>query len=189
MNAIIQQALAYCVVFFLVLFVISLIQRGFFWKFMRARTSGGRLIICKLRQMTRDYFRLGRIEEGFLIFKGFDGDRRISINDPNVFYRSIGCTWVDIDDEKNALVKSDFSTVSGFDADKYNSLYLRALYKPQIVDSSTKLIILLLIIIIVAIGILVFFNYKSYNQIGILQSMVSSLKTTASNGVVAGAPL
>lgn len=183
--AIIQQTLAYFVVLLLMFLILSLVQRGFFWKFMRVKTSFGRLILVKIRSAIRDYYKVGHIEEGFLVYKAKKGFKRLALNENSkkAFYRSIGCIWVDVDEEKNAIVMPDYTTASGYDAEKFSDLYTRALYKPSIMESKEKLILLGLIIIIIALGVMIFFTYKQFNMIGIIKAQVNNI---VSGGVSPG---
>lgn len=180
MNPIIEQTLYYFVVLILAFFVIGFILRGFFWKFIRVRLSFGRFILCKLKAVNRDYYATGHIEENFLILTTHKNTRRICIKDSSVFYKSIGVTWVDIDDQKNALVKPDFSTVDGFDPVKYNNLYKRTLYKPSIADNKEKMVIGGIILIIILCGILAFFLYKQNYLLEFLGKQLESLKGSVS---------
>jgi len=150
-------------------------MRGFFWQFLRVKVSLGKFVLVKIRAVNRDYYRVGRVHEGFLVYKPTKHEKRISIPDSSVFYRSLGISWVDLDDEKNALVKPDFSTVTGFDAIKYNNLYLRALYSPKIADTMEKIIIGLLVLAVILIAINLFFTYNGYDAIGIIKQNIQSL--------------
>ncbi len=178
MNPIIEQTIYYFVVLVLSFFLIGILLKGFFWKFVRVRISFGRFILCKIRAVNRDYYSVGEIEENFLIFTSHKQSRRICVKDSSVFYKSVGITWVDIDDQKNSLVKPDFSTVDGFDAVKYNNLYKRTLYSPSIADNQEKIIIGGIILIIVLLGITAFFIYKQNYSIEFLTGEIGSLKAS-----------
>lgn len=187
MNPLFWQIINNAIILFIAIAIISFSQRGFFWKFIRVKLSFGKFILCKVRAINRDYYKIGRIVEGFLIYKvDRNNHKRIAINDSSVFYRSLGTTWVDIDDSKNAMVKPDYSTVDGFDAVKYNDLYIRALYKPQIneVERYFKIIIFVLIIAIIVSAVNTFFSYNTFNQIGVLQQMVSGFQGLLQKGTV-----
>ena len=186
MNPIIIQTIYYAAVMVLTLVVVGLLQRGFFWKFFRVKVSFGKYILCKIRAVNRDYFRVGRIEEGFLVYKSEQGKKRIPIKDNSVFYRSIGPAWVDVDEEKNALGKHDYSTVSGFDAIKYNDLFLRALHRPKIADNKEKIVIGCLVLIIVAIAVVGFFIYKQDYSIQFLGQQMELVKEAVKQGVIVG---
>lgn len=182
MNPILLQAIYYGVVLILGFMLVNLMQRGFFMPFLRVKLSFGKLIICKIRAVNRDYYRAGKIDEGFLVFPTSQGDKRIAVKDKAVFYRSLGVAWVDVDEEKNALVNPDFKPIDGFDAMKYNSLYIRALYRPALANNKEKVIIGICILIVVMLIILGFFVYKVSSTQDTMLQLVNTLK----KGLVVG---
>lgn len=175
MNPILEQTIYYAMVMIITLFLIGILQRGFFWKFFKVKISFGKNILVKIRAVNRDHYAVGRIEENFLVYKKNKKEKRICIKDKSVFYRSLGTSWVDVDEEKSSLVKSDHSVVDGFDAVKYNNLYKRTLYSPQIADNKDKIIIGCLILIIVLCGALAFFLYKHNYLIEQLMGQVAQI--------------
>ncbi len=183
MNPIIEQALYYFVVLLLAFIVIGFLLRGFFWKFIKVRTSFGRFILCKLRAVNRDYYAVGEIEENFLVLTTKKQTRRICIKGNSVFYKSIGITWVDIDDQKNSLSKPDHKGVSGFDPVKYNNLYKRTLYAPAIADNKDKMIMGGIILILVFCGIIAFFIYKQNYLLEYQGTLINGVKAVC-NGIV-----
>lgn len=183
-NPILEQTLYYAIVMLLSVFLVSLLQKGFFMNFLRAKISFGRLIIIKLKAVNRDHFAVGKIEDGFLIFKCPDGLKRLCIPDGSVFYRALGIAWIDIDEEKNAICKPDYSTVTGFDAAKFQNLFVRTLYKPSIKDNTTKILIGCMILAIIGIIGIGFAVYKQNYLLQALGQQISQLKgviTAASN--------
>ncbi len=156
------QAGYYFVVMVLTLLLMGgLLQKGFFWNFFRVKISFGKYILIKIRTVNRDYFRIGRIEDSFLVFKSFDGTKRISLKDNSAFYRSIGVLWIDIDEETNAISKTDYTAMPGFDSVKYNNLFVRTLYRPSATDKNEKIIlgaIMLCVALVVIVGFLVYQN-------------------------------
>ena len=187
MNPILLQVVNNGAILLIAVLILSLPQRGFIWKFIRVRLSFGKLLMVKIRAINRDHFKVGHIVERWLIFK-FDknSQKRIAIDDSSPFYRCLGCTWVDIDEGKNAVVQPDYSVVSGFDAVKYSDLLKRALYKPQINDDimNFRIIMIMVGVGILATGVVIFIVYNMYNQIGILQQAVAGLQ----KGTVVGSP-
>jgi hypothetical protein len=145
--------------------------KDFFWKYLRVKLSMGKLILVKIRTPLRDYYKVGYVSENNVIYKTKDTDGRkedIRITIPKdslVFYKSIGVTWVDVDEEKNAILTVKYNPVSGFDAIKWNNLYIRALTRPSIGDQKEKIIILLLVLVIVAILGIGYFSYINYKEL------------------------
>lgn len=176
MNAIFIQAIYYGVVMILTLVLLGVLMRGFMWKFIKVKISFGRLLMVKVKAINRDYYAVGRIDEGFLIYKVKKAQKRIDVPDPACFYRSLGVTWVDVDEEKNCVFKPDHSAVKGFDAIKYNNLYKRTLYQPQIADNKEKLIIGAIIICIIISAATLFFLYKQSAVVGQIFQKISEIK-------------
>lgn len=187
MNPIFTQAMYYMIVVLLSFGMVGFIQKGFFWKYFRVRLSFGRLVIVKIRGITRDFFAVGDIQENFLVFKVNKEKKKINVKNSEVFYRSLGCIWVDVDEIKNALSKTDYSAIDGFDAVKYESLYARALYKPSITDNKEKILFVLVIIAIIVAGISVFLSYKNGEAIQIVYQAVNNIKIN--NALVVGGSL
>ena len=142
---IIVQVSTYFLVLVMAVGALALIFKGLFWQYIRVRTSLGRLVLVKIRSVNRDFFRVGRVEESMLVFKGTTGMKRISVESKDSFYRSLNVNWVDIDEEKNCIIKPDMTGITGFDAEKYENLYLRALYRPESVNKKEIIIIILLL--------------------------------------------
>jgi hypothetical protein len=144
----------------------GLLLRGYFGVLIRVRLSWGKLLVVKIRQVHRDYIKVGEVKDGFLVYGRKQTEKRIAIPSNEYFYRVGGLMWVDVDEELNALVKPDYSGVSGFDAVKYNNLYIRTLFKPSVADNQDKIIIiglLLIVVLIVVVGFLVYKNGYSLN--------------------------
>lgn len=176
------QASYYGIVFFLALLIISILERGFFWKFLKVRLSFGRLILVKIKSKIRDHYSIGEIQDNWLVFKVHKEQRRINVKKSDIFYRSIGVTWVDMDEETNALFKPNYKGVEGYDAVKFQHLYTRALYRPTIASNKDKLIIGLMILTVLGLLIIGYMVYKNTQAIELLKASVAALD----KGVVVG---
>lgn len=167
-NPIFEQIGNNILVMLLGIFIIAFTMKGFFWQYLRVRLSFGRLTLVKIRAVNRDYFKVGEIIDGFLVYPTKTGHKRISIKDSSYLYRSMAITWIDVDEEQNAIAKPDFSTVSGFDAEKYDNLYKRTLYRPSASDAKEKLLFTLVFISIIAAiaaAVLSYFGMRNDAQI------------------------
>ena len=186
-GEILTQAVYYLVAMSLGLFVISFLQRGFFVPYMRVKLSFGALVLVKIREINRDLFRVGKVEEGFLIYKIKKDTKRIALpSDKPIFYRVVGTSWIDVDGESNLITTVDGTNVSGFDAVKYNNLFLRALYRPPLNDTKDKIILGLLIVIGIAIVIVIFALFLINKRFDLLEVSVSNINrglVTASGGL------
>ncbi len=170
------QAGYYFIVMLITIGLMGIIQKGFFWPYIKVRASFGRLVLVKLRAINIDYFRAGRIDAGFLVFKDGKDEKRIHIDKPSTIYRSVGGTnWIDVDAESSSIMEPDLTGVTGFDAEKYQNLYIRALTRPAITDNKDKILIggvFLLVVLIAIVGFLVFKQGVTLEQ---LPGMISSL--------------
>ena len=184
-NPIIEQTIYYGIVMLITIFLVGIFQKGFFFYFLRCKLSFGRLILIKLRAINRDHYAVGRIEEGFLIFKSPAGTKRLKIKDSSFFYKSIGIMWVDINEETNALCKADYTTVSGFDPIKHEELLIRALYKPGLNDKTQKIMIGLLVLVVSGLVVLGFLVYKNGTVLQGLTPAINNLNSKIA-GVITG---
>jgi hypothetical protein len=172
-NPVFVQAFVYGVVLFGTIALCGAFQRGFFWKYAKVRTSFGKYLIVKIRTPLRDYFAIGEVVEGFLVYKIKKETIRYSINDHDkVFYRSLNVTWVDVDEEKHCLVKTDFSVVSGFDAPKFESLNVRALMRPTEKSLKDKIILFLLVLVLLGVIIAIFMAIKNASAVNNLATSI-----------------
>lgn len=178
-NQLLIQTGYYAIVMLLCFAIVSFLQRGYFLRFFRVKLSFGKLLMVKIRAVNRDYYRVGKIEDKFLVYKFKKQDiKRIAVKDKDVFYRSLGVTWVDTEEESNNLCRPDYTIVPGFDAIKFNNLYIRSLYRPVIADNMDKIIITAIIVAIIAIVIIWFMINIQYKEIQGLRVLIQALKVS-----------
>jgi len=196
MNEIFQsvmiQALYYGLWGTLCLFFVGAFQRGFFVNYFKVRTSFGRLVMVKIRSPLRDYFARAEVIEGFIVYKikrGFRDFETIRLNIPqdiNPFYRCMSVAWCDVDDEKHAIVRTDYSVVSGFDAVKHDSLHTRALMKPTIASGQEKIMMVLIVVAIILGFIACYLSYLGYANASALKLEMPGLLRNLAGTVVGG---
>lgn len=162
MHPVFVQTIYYGILMVITIGMVGFIQNGFFWKYFKVRMSFGRLILVKIKAINRDFFAVAKIEENMLVFKVHGEQKRISIKDSKPFYRCLATSWVDVDDEKNAVLNPDYTATEGFDAVKHNNLYLRALYKPSLNTTKEKLIVAGIIIIAIGVAIALILGWGNY---------------------------
>lgn len=159
--------------------ILGWMMAGLLMPYLKVKTSRGKLILVKVKSITQDYYKPGKIDKGFLIFKDKAKDeRRIKIPQ-GAIYRSMGVNVIDVDDEKNAINKIDYSVAEGFDATKYNDLYLRALYKPSLFDKKEQILLALVVICLIGIVVVLFVLFS-------LQGDIAQLSQVAAPQVVPG---
>jgi len=193
MDAFIKDVLVQIACYLGLVVIVLLALDRFSWGWLRVwfkvKPSRGRFVMVKVRNVLRDYFKAGRIEEGWLIYrkvgKKKSEESRISINESCV-YRSMGVYVIDVDEQKDCSVSKDFSAVSGYDAEKNNSLHLRALYKPSIMDDKTKILLILLIVVLLASLASLFISYQNGQKI---LAAVNALKEVSRAAVTTISPV
>lgn len=139
---------SYVAVFALATIVFNFLMAGFLRTYLMVKASRGAKVLVQVVCVNRNYYRTGFVEDGFLVYKSAGKhEKRLSIPEKqNPFYRSLNVTCVNVDEQRNILILPVGTEVDGFDADKYNSLYLRALYRPALLDPKQQLIFVLTII-------------------------------------------
>jgi len=169
-DAVFIQIGAYLFVVFIIVFMLNRATQGFVSAWFSVRSKRGALVLVRVRTLVNDYFIKGSISEGFLTYKPRgkkkNEAKKIAIEDGCV-YRSFGLHCVDVDDTKNCSFKRDSSAVPGYDAEKNNSLHLRALYKPSIMDDKTKIIVVILIVLVILVVISLFLTYQGHKSLGL----------------------
>jgi len=177
------QAGYYAFVMIIVIFGISMLLRGFFLCYVRVRLSFGKFILVKIRTALRDYYSVGRVEDGFLVYKCRGNMIRLNLDSNGMgIYRCIAVNWVDVDEEKNAIMKRDYDAVSGYDAKKYDNLYVRCLTKPTI-NSARDKIMLICIVIACLVGVAALLvSIQNYMVVKALPEVVkAAVKGTLTN--------
>lgn len=179
-NDILLQVGAYAAVLLMGFLLFNWLSGGTLTKMMKVKMSRGRKLLVRVRGVQGDHFLVGEIFEGFLVYKDRSGNnRRIVFNDRAFIVRAMGVGTVDVDDEKNAIVKPDFTTVSGFDAVKYDNLLTRALMAANPIDNKILIIIVLsalTLLAVIIVGILVF---KLTGQVHALNQVTTATTTAA----------
>lgn len=139
---------SYVGVFILATLVFNFLMAGFLSTYMRVKGSRGAKVLVQVVTISRNYYKTGYIDDGFLVYKSATKhEKRLSIPDEvNVFYRSLNVTCISVDEERNTIILPNGKDVSGFDAEKYNNLYLRTLYRPSILNPQQQLMFVLTII-------------------------------------------
>lgn len=197
MHPVFVQAFYYGVVIVFCFASVGAIQRGFWWKYVKVRTSFGKFVMIKIRTPLRDHFAVGWVDENFLCYKTKDDTGkftiRISINATDkIFYRSMAITWVDVDDEKHAVCKTDYSTIDGFDAKKFSDLNTRALMRPSVNSTQEKVILFGVIIAVILSAASAYLSYMGYAYMqqfhtdlpGIIANTVQKAVVIGSNSVI-----
>ena len=186
LGAIMLQTFYYAVAMLFGIIILAFLQKGFFWKYVKVRLSFGRLILVKIRSTIRDYFSVGEMEEGFIVFKIKKEKYRISISpEDKPFYRCLAANWIDISEENWGICKTNYATVSGFDPKKYSDLLTRALMRPSVTSNQEKIILVLLIFTMVLVIAAIYMGYKNGQSLDALKGvpdLIRGVKATVIGG-------
>lgn len=146
-NPIIAMTLGYAGVVLLAFLVINFLQAGFLKTFMQVKGSRGKKIMTNIYAVNRNYCKPGFVDNGFYVYEdGNKHQKRMKIPSRiSIFYRFLNVTWVNVDEEKNTFITPDGKEVNGFDAEKYNNLYLRTLYRPSFLDPKQQIMFFLIL--------------------------------------------
>lgn len=123
--------------------------RGFLFPYLKVKASGGRKALIRAWNMTHWDFIPAQIIDGFVVFKVGKDNRRISVED-NQFYLMLRVHFLDIDLATNNVITRFGELKSGHDAEKTDSLLVRALMKP--VPKNILLVVVLFIAILALIA-------------------------------------
>lgn len=184
MNDFFYFLIAGAVLMIVPIFIIAYFQGGFFGKWLKSRTGRGKYVLIKVRSVLRDYFEVGEIKEEYLIFGKGDKTKRLRIEDRKSIYSAFGVSCIDIDEATGAICTVNYDALEGFDAEKMESLLIRALLRPSLEENKDKLILLLVIAAIVAAGAAALLGYVNLQEIGRLQSTISGTITSTIQSVV-----
>jgi hypothetical protein len=133
--------------------LLNWLSAGVLSKFIRVKASRGRFILCIIHTKLRSYVTKGWLEGEDLVF--YDNESKANkqktpkrVNaDRSCFYRFMGVWACNVDEAKNNLIKPDGSVKPGFDAIRWNNLFLRALMKPSAEEKNNLLMIGILILV------------------------------------------
>jgi hypothetical protein len=171
---------SYLGVFLLAMFLFNFLMAGFLRTYLAVKASRGAKVLVQVVTVARNYYRTGKVEDGFLVYKDFNKhEKRLSIpRNVNVFYRTLNITAINVDEEKNTIILPHGEQVTGYDAEKMNSLYLRALYRPEIMSPQEQLTFILTIITaLLTLVTVITLNFVIGKKINAIYDEIQLLKT------------
>jgi len=188
-KGLLYQVLGYGFSMLLGVGILSFLQRGYLLKFIKVKSSMGKLVLLRIKEVSHWSYCIGKWEEGDLIFKMNKEKKRLSNVESSDLYRSLGIYWMDIDSKTwNILSVKEGNNKTGFDPEKMESLVTRALYKPPIDDVRNKIMMVLIVASILAGLISAYFGYNILNEMGTLTNAVNNVQSTVAQGFVVGTP-
>lgn len=176
------QIAAYLTVITLCFVAMNWFTNGFLIPSLRVRLSRGKFILVVCKSIGEDFYRVGKISNGFLIYKDKEKEeKRIAIKNSTSVSHLGATKYIVVNDEKNSILQADFSGISGFDAVKYNNLYLRALQAPDLQDKVIKIILVATVISAIASVVSLWLVYMQGVEIS---QIVTILNTNVGTNVI-----
>ena len=180
------QATTYFISFLAGIFLVDLISGGFIRTYMRVRSSFGKLVLVRVKTRLRDYYRAGKVTEGWLVFTGLDKQaRRYGIPEgKECFTRVLNVDELRVDEESGKVQTVSYSMENGNDPVKLEDLYTRALYRPSAqAGKKAAIMIVLLIALIAGVGFMIYIQYQTGTQVvdltGAIDKLVSLVNVEA----------
>lgn len=177
-----QLMLNYVLVALFGIGILFFFLKSFLPAWFDVRRSGGSKILVHIANPLADYFRSGRIDNGFLYYKARrrpdnpDANRMLWVGDIRGFsYKAFGVNCVDVDDITNCVwsrdgtsttsdkgVSSNYRSVTTNNAEAYDEAQYTALHKPStkkaMFDEYTWQLVVLGAFVIVVVGIVLDIN-------------------------------
>jgi hypothetical protein len=165
-RQVLMQALYYGLFGVLVALMFAFLLRGFIYPYIRVKASLGKLVLVKVRGTLRDYYKVGDVQDKAVTFKKDDNVIRIPIQgEKNAFYRSLGVTWIDVNEENSSIIYRDITDFPAkFDAKFYDNLFVWALTRPNLMDKKLVIIIILGCLCLVFAGAAAYLSFSNYSN-------------------------
>jgi len=174
-NEVITVVGSYLALILIVVSAINIASSKWLFVWLRVKTSGGRKLLVHVRTVTQDYFKAGTVDKGFLVFKDSNKEERRILLLDDCIIKSGGVNNIYIDDTKSCVMKRNLEAVGGFDATKYNDLYLRALYKPQIYDNKEKILFAIVVVTLLAVLLVGYLVYANTGRVDALYELIGRM--------------
>lgn len=183
-----QLMINYVVIFLCGIGLLFMLLKSFLPAWFEVRRSAGSKILVHVANPLMDYYRAGRVDNGFLYYKARrrkdnpDPNRMLYVGDIRGFsYKAFGVNVVDADDIKNCVwnrsgestvndkgVSSNYQAVSTNNVEAYDEAQYTALHKPSIkkalFDEYTWQLICLIIALIVCVGLFLLYRQLQTND-------------------------
>lgn len=184
LKEIIMISVSYVAVIAIGFGVINWLSQGFLTKFVRVRASRGKLVLLKVVSSTDIYFRTGKISEKSLRYKARNQKEEKLVPVPdNILYNSMGVWCLDIEEDSNAVINKKGEKIESYDAEKYEQLFIRALYKPALMDRNEKIILIMLAVAILGLFIVFFYVRQTDQNIFLMKEQLAALKQITSSSI------
>jgi len=166
--------------------LMNFLTGGFLIKFLRVKASNGKRVLVKVKGVTDHYYKTGKISEKALTYRARaqKEDKIITIPDGNVLYRSMKVWCIDVDEDTNQVILPSGELSDTYDAEKYDQLITRAMYKPSLMDKNEKIMLLMIGAVILGVVIIIFYTKTMDKNVTTLLTQVSELnKMVSTSGV------
>jgi len=166
---------SYLAIMAIMFFILNFLSQGFLFSFIRVKMSRGKFVLVLYKDLVQEKYAVGTLEESVLTFKYAGEKRKYSLPDGSVG-RVMGVTRIYLDVVKNIVFTDSFKAGPAYDAEKMDSLYQRALTKPELTDRNEKILFVLILATLGAVALTWYTTKGVGDQIVVLQATVNSLK-------------
>ena len=189
MEEVLRQAImiigSYVAIIVIAYAIINFLSAGFLGIFIKVRASRGKLVLVKVHSMTDQYYKAGSISERALSYKarGQKEKKRIPIPEGTGFYRALMVWCIDLDEETNAIIQPTGESIDTYDAEKYEQLITRALYKPALTNQNDKIVLILLGVLVLGVIILFFYSKNIDGRTVLILEQLKNLNSVAGSSI------
>lgn len=179
-----QLIINYVAIFLCGIGILFMLLKSFLPAWLEVRRSAGSKILVHIANPLMDYYKAGRVDNGFLYFQARkrkdnpQANRMLYVgNIRNFSYKAFGVNVIDVDDIKNCVwnrygeattndqgASSNYSAVTTNNAEAYDEAQYTALHKPNtkkaMFDEYTWQMISLSAFVIILVGL--FFVYRQF---------------------------
>jgi hypothetical protein len=137
------QMAAYITVILISFFGMNWFTNGFVFPAISCKLGRGRKVLLFVESKTDPYYKVGKLSSGFLLYKDNEKKQhRIAIPKDVKISHIGGVKSMFINEETDELINMSWDGKTGFDAVKFENLYIRALTDPGFEDKQQKIILL-----------------------------------------------
>lgn len=193
----------YVIIFLAGTGLLFFLLKSFLPAWFAVRRSTASKILVHIANPLMDYYKAGKIDNGFLYYKARrrtdnpDPNRMLYVGDIKGFsYKSFGVNCIDVDDIKNCVwnrtgvstvnaqgVSSNYEAVTTNNAEAYDEAQYTALHKPNIkkalFDEYTWQLIVIFAIILLGVGAFLIYRQGQTNDAHV--KLVYDMITTTNN--------
>jgi hypothetical protein len=173
------------------------LSASFLAKFIKIKAGRGRYVMVKVHSKFRTYVVKGWLEGQDLLYNDAESiankqktHKRLTIPGTqkdgedfrSYFYRFAGVWACDVDESTNNIIKRDGSILQGYDAIRWNNIYIRALMKPAAEEKKSIILFVIAGVCVLALVLTIVVIVR----IGKVEAAISALSTIKQAAITGG---